>query len=82
VPTKELDLRGRLPQRRAMPMKIPFFHRTHGDAPAGALFGMVGFVLAAPLTSAAVHISADLARARTAAPAAEENIGGPEPAPG
>jgi predicted PurR-regulated permease PerM len=31
---------------------------------AGALFGMVGLVLAAPLTSAAVHISADLARAK------------------
>ena len=34
---------------------------------AGALFGMVGLVLAAPLTSAAVHISADLARAKAAA---------------
>ena len=33
---------------------------------AGALFGMVGLVLAAPLTSAAVHISADLARAKAA----------------
>jgi predicted PurR-regulated permease PerM len=33
----------------------------------GALFGMVGLVLAAPLTSAAVHISADLARAKAAA---------------
>jgi predicted PurR-regulated permease PerM len=31
---------------------------------AGALFGTLGMVLAAPLTSAAVHISADLARAR------------------
>jgi predicted PurR-regulated permease PerM len=31
---------------------------------AGALFGMVGLVLAAPLTSAAVHIAADLARMR------------------
>ena len=36
---------------------------------AGALFGMVGLVLAAPLTSAAVHISADLARAKAAAAA-------------
>ena len=31
---------------------------------AGALFGMVGLVLAAPLTSAAVHVAADLARMR------------------
>ncbi len=50
---------------------------------AGALFGMIGLVLAAPLTSAAVHISADLARARAAALAAEEEVAGePEPAPG
>jgi putative heme transporter len=50
---------------------------------AGALFGMIGLVLAAPLTSAAVHISADLARARTAALAArDETDAGPEPAPG
>ena len=41
---------------------------------AGALFGMVGLVLAAPLTSAAVHISADLARAK--AEAAERRGGG------
>ena len=34
---------------------------------AGCLFGMVGLVLAAPLTSAAVHIMRDLARARAAA---------------
>jgi predicted PurR-regulated permease PerM len=34
---------------------------------AGAFFGMVGMVLAAPLTSAAIHISADLRRARAAA---------------
>ena len=34
---------------------------------AGALFGMIGLVLAAPLTSAAVHISADLARAKAEA---------------
>jgi predicted PurR-regulated permease PerM len=33
---------------------------------AGSLFGMVGLTLAAPLTSAAVHISNDL-RARSAA---------------
>ena len=34
---------------------------------AGCLFGMIGLVLAAPLTSAAVHIMGDLARARAAA---------------
>jgi predicted PurR-regulated permease PerM len=33
----------------------------------GALFGAIGLILAAPLTSAAVHISADLARARARA---------------
>jgi predicted PurR-regulated permease PerM len=37
----------------------------------GALFGAVGLILAAPLTSAVVRISADLARAR-----AEESEGG------
>jgi predicted PurR-regulated permease PerM len=30
----------------------------------GSLFGMIGMVLAAPLTSAALHISAELAEAR------------------
>jgi putative heme transporter len=30
----------------------------------GALFGTIGLILAAPLTSAAVHVSADIARAR------------------
>lgn len=51
---------------------------------AGALFGMVGLVLAAPLTSAAVHISADLARARSEAArtAAAAATGEPEAAPG
>ena len=33
----------------------------------GSMFGAIGLILAAPLTSAAVHISADLARARSAA---------------
>src|SRR6185369_13337851 len=33
----------------------------------GALFGSIGLVLAAPLTSAATHVSADLARARAEA---------------
>jgi predicted PurR-regulated permease PerM len=54
---------------------------------AGSLFGMIGLVLAAPLTSAAVHISADLARARGAALAVEDEsatatAAEPEPAPG
>jgi predicted PurR-regulated permease PerM len=47
---------------------------------AGALFGMVGLVLAAPLTSAAVHISADLARAKAAA-AREAEADAPVPEP-
>ena len=34
---------------------------------SGSLFGMIGLVLAAPLTSAAVHISGELQRARSAA---------------
>jgi putative heme transporter len=41
---------------------------------AGAFFGTVGLILAAPLTSAAIHISADLRRVRAAslgAPAAD-----------
>jgi predicted PurR-regulated permease PerM len=42
----------------------------------GALFGTIGLVLAAPLTSAAVKISEDVARAR--APAGEL----PTPKPG
>src|SRR5439155_24306105 len=33
---------------------------------AGSLFGMIGLVLAAPLTSAAVHIGGELAVARAA----------------
>jgi predicted PurR-regulated permease PerM len=37
---------------------------------AGGLFGMVGLVLAAPITSAGVHIGRDLARARAAADSA------------
>ena len=38
----------------------------------GALFGMIGLVLAAPLTSAATHIAADLARARAAKEAEDQ----------
>ena len=40
----------------------------------GALFGMIGLVLAAPMTSAATHIATDLARARAA-----EDQAAPEP---
>ena len=42
---------------------------------AGCIFGMLGLILAAPLTSAAVHITRDLARARAAAAAVEEEAG-------
>ncbi len=46
---------------------------------AGGLFGMIGMIVAAPLLSAAVHISGDLRRAKFEAAAAAE----PEPeAPG
>jgi putative heme transporter len=55
---------------------------------AGCLFGMLGLVLAAPLTSAGVHISKDLARAKVAAerergeePPAPD-VGEPDPVPG
>jgi predicted PurR-regulated permease PerM len=34
---------------------------------AGAFFGTIGMVLAAPLTSAAIHISGDLGRVRATA---------------
>jgi putative heme transporter len=45
---------------------------------AGSLFGMVGLVLGAPIASAAVHISRDLAAARAAAGASPAEA----PAPG
>ncbi len=52
----------------------------------GALFGVVGLILAAPLVSAAVRISADLARAREAEGAADAEATGagsdPAGAPG
>ena len=38
----------------------------------GALFGAVGLILAAPVTSAIVHISHDLAQARAMAEAVDE----------
>ena len=43
---------------------------------AGCVLGMIGLVLAAPLTSAAVHISRDLGRARAAAGAVGEPAAG------
>ena len=46
---------------------------------AGSLFGMIGLILAAPLTSAAVHISRDL-RAARAAERAVEQVAAPVPA--
>jgi predicted PurR-regulated permease PerM len=49
---------------------------------AGCIFGMVGLILAAPIASAAVHISADLARARASASAdAAEDAGAAEVRP-
>jgi predicted PurR-regulated permease PerM len=42
---------------------------------AGCIFGMLGLVLAAPIASAIVHISRDLARARAAALAAQAEDG-------
>jgi predicted PurR-regulated permease PerM len=47
----------------------------------GALFGMIGMVLAAPLTSAALHISRDLAAAKAAEATAAPERGPPEVAP-
>lgn len=44
----------------------------------GAIFGMVGLILAAPLTSAALHISRELAQAKAAEAAAAERT---EPPP-
>jgi putative heme transporter len=52
---------------------------------AGCLFGTIGLILAAPLLSAAVHITADLARARAReaaeAAATESSSPLPEPSP-
>jgi len=45
----------------------------------GSIFGMIGLVLGAPLTSAALHISRDLAAAK--AIAADEDAGGSPPPP-
>src|SRR5262249_49907119 len=48
---------------------------------AGCVFGMIGLVLAAPLASAAVHITRDLSRARIAAAVAEQAPETPPEAP-
>jgi putative heme transporter len=48
---------------------------------AGCLFGMVGLILAAPLTSAAVRISTDLARAGAAERDASSPRAPPTPSP-
>jgi putative heme transporter len=47
----------------------------------GSLFGAIGLILAAPLTSAIVRISSDLASARAEAPEADagERGGSPDP---
>ena len=46
---------------------------------AGAFFGMAGMVLAAPLTSAAMHISRDLGRVRAASAPPPEQAAVPAP---
>src|SRR4029450_1387036 len=43
----------------------------------GSIFGMIGMILAAPLTSAAVHISRELAAAKAEEASAEEERGPP-----
>jgi predicted PurR-regulated permease PerM len=47
----------------------------------GSMFGAIGLILAAPLTSAAVRISADLARARAEEEKSEGESGTAAPAP-
>jgi predicted PurR-regulated permease PerM len=46
----------------------------------GCIFGMVGLILGAPLTSAALHISRELAAAKTEAALAEAERAPPEAA--
>jgi len=48
----------------------------------GALFGMAGLVLGAPLTAAGFRIAADVARIRARIPKPEEDTAGAVPAPG
>ena len=53
-----------------------------GELGFGSLFGMIGMVLAAPLTSAAIHISKELAAARAAeGEGADSGRGPPRPDP-
>lgn len=47
----------------------------------GSLFGMIGMVLAAPLTSAALHVSRELAEAKTLEATAAAERAPPEPGP-
>ena len=47
----------------------------------GSVFGMLGMVLAAPLTSAALHISRELGRAKAAKAFDEDESGLPRPQP-
>jgi predicted PurR-regulated permease PerM len=47
----------------------------------GSLFGMIGMVLAAPLTSAALHISKELAAAKAAEGASDDGRAQPAPDP-
>jgi predicted PurR-regulated permease PerM len=46
---------------------------------AGCIFGTLGLILAAPLLSAAVHITADLARARAKVAADAATTEAPSP---
>jgi predicted PurR-regulated permease PerM len=45
---------------------------------AGCIFGMFGLVLAAPLTSAAIHVTRDFERAREASARAAPERQGPD----
>ena len=45
---------------------------------SGCLFGTLGLILAAPLLSAAVHVTRDLARAKAQALAEAQPSGAPE----
>jgi len=47
----------------------------------GAIFGMAGMILAAPLTSAAIHVSRDLAAAKAAGAAKETTASEPDGPP-
>jgi predicted PurR-regulated permease PerM len=47
----------------------------------GSIFGMIGMILAAPLTSAALHVSRELAQAKAEEAAKEGERAPPEPQP-